>query len=517
MTRRDEDWALFWATLLAPIRFGDVPEDQVTEFLRELAAQERRLPNDTYKKISESTLRRKLEILRTGGTQALVRKRRSDRGQPRAWTKAMVDRAIALKRDQPKRSHRTINNVLDAEFKAKIPPATLYRHLKQAGATRLKLGVEKKKIRCRWTRDHTHALWVGDFEHGPYVMHEGTAVATRLAVWIDCHSRYIVEARYYYSESFDILIDSLLRAWGSHGCPEGLYVDNAKVYHARALALACAALDIRRSFRPVGDPPPGGIIERFIQTVQNDFEAEVRAGGILTLEELNRRFSAWLEMVYHRSVHREIKQAPRDRYQEGLRAIRHVDLDAAAKYFMRREKRVVHRDYSDVQVDNRFYRVDPSLRGDSVEVRYDPYGTRQTVLLYSLDEVYLGAGELHNRERRADIPTPPPRPKPSFDYLSFLVQQHEQELEAQARGIDYRQVVVPRRWPFTAFVSALASLLGRQGGVSAFSTDEIEALQKCYNTTPRLSRPLLEEAVAAASEKTVLAVLFQLRQSKRKE
>jgi hypothetical protein len=152
-----------------------------------------------------------------------------------------------------------------------------------------------------------------------------------------------------------------------------------------------------------------------------------------------------------------------------------------------------------------------------VEVRYDPYGTRQTVLLYSLDEVYLGAGELHNRERRDDLPLPPPRPKPSFDYLSFLVQQHEQELEAQARGIDYRQVVVPRRWPFTAFVAALASLLGRQGGVSTFSTDEIEALQKCYNTTPRLSRPLLEEAVAAASEKTVLAVLFQLRHSQRKE
>ncbi|MBE7548541.1 MAG: Mu transposase C-terminal domain-containing protein [Planctomycetia bacterium] len=25
-------------------------------------------------------------------------------------------------------------------------------------------------------------------------------------------------------------------------------------------------------------------------------------------------------------------------------------------------------------MDNRFYRVDPKLRGDKVEVRYDPYG-----------------------------------------------------------------------------------------------------------------------------------------------
>jgi putative transposase len=518
MTPRDEAWALFWATLLHPILFGDVAEDAVNQFLLDLAAEERRLPNDTRKRISLSTLRRKLKALRNAGIEALVRKRRADRGQPRSHTKKMVDRAIALKRDQAKRSHRGINKVLNAEFKARIPRSTLYRHLKQAGATRLKLGVTEEKVRCRWTRDHTHALWVGDFEDGPYVIHEGTPVATHLVAWIDCHSRFIVEARYYYSESFDILIDSLLRAWTTHGSSEGLYVDNAKVYHARALQLVCYALKIRRSFRPVGDPPAGGLIERFFGTVQGDFEAEVRAGDILTLEELNRRFSAWLEMVYHCEVHSETKQAPSDRYHEGLKAIRHVDMEAAAKYFMRRETRVVHRDFADVQINGRFYRVDLSLRGDRVEVRYDPYDTGETVFLYSPEGAYLGTGLRHNRERRSDIPTPPPRPKPTFNYLNFLVQQHEEKLQAQARGIDYRQVVIPRRWSFTAFVGTLASLLGRKGGITAFSTREIESLQKCYNTTPALSRPLLEEAVAASSEKTVLAILFQLtRLSKRKE
>ena len=71
----------------------------------------------------------------------------------------------------------------------------------------------KEIVRCRWTRDQPGALWVGDFEHGPPVMHQGRSVKTHLSAWIDCHSRYIVEARYYVRENLDILLDSLLRAW----------------------------------------------------------------------------------------------------------------------------------------------------------------------------------------------------------------------------------------------------------------------------------------------------------------
>jgi len=65
----------------------------------------------------------------------------------------MIDKAIALKKDQPRRSAHAINQFLQEEFQATIPRSTLYRHLRRAGATRLKLGVSKQKVRCRWTRD----------------------------------------------------------------------------------------------------------------------------------------------------------------------------------------------------------------------------------------------------------------------------------------------------------------------------------------------------------------------------
>ena len=59
-------------------------------------------------------------------------------------------------------------------------------------------------------------------------MHQGRSVKTHLSAWIDCHSRYIVEARYYVRENLDILLDSLLRAWGNRSASRELYVDNAK-------------------------------------------------------------------------------------------------------------------------------------------------------------------------------------------------------------------------------------------------------------------------------------------------
>jgi len=83
----------------------------------------------------------------------------------------------------------------------------------------LKLGVAKTKVRKRWSRDHTHDLWVGDFEEGPYILVGKEILPTYLCAFIDCSSRYVIEARYYLRQNLDILIDSLLRALAKHGAP----------------------------------------------------------------------------------------------------------------------------------------------------------------------------------------------------------------------------------------------------------------------------------------------------------
>lgn len=513
MEERDLAEALFWCGLLHPVIFGEIEKGAVSPYLKKLAQEERLFPNGVRKKPSLSTLKRKLKAYREKGIEGLVRRPRSDRGKPRAHPAEIIAKAVELKRDQPERSHVPINEMLAGEFHATLPPSTLYWHLKRAGATRVKLGVSKKKVRCRWTRDHTHDLWVGDFEHGPFVLHEGQVIPTRLSVFIDCYSRFVVEARYYVSEKLDVLIDSLLRAWANHGAPVELYVDNAKVYHAKRLKAACYKLHIHPYHRARGDPPPGGLVEKMIQTIQSQFEAEVRAGDLLTFDQLNRALAAWLAESYHQARHSETGQTPAERYREGLTGIRHVDLGAVLPSFMEREQRTVHPDFSDIRLHGRFYRVAKHLRGDKVMVYSDPYGAADTVILYSLAGEYLGTGTLHHRERRPEnAPAPARRSKPKYNYLEFLIQKHDRRLRAQARGIDYRAAVAGRRWPFPAFAKALAQLLGRCGDLTSFTEREIELLKRQYHRMPDLNRTQLAEIVEGTREKTLPAVLFALQQ-----
>ncbi|MFQ5976214.1 MAG: DDE-type integrase/transposase/recombinase, partial [Candidatus Hydrothermarchaeales archaeon] len=256
----------------------------------------------------------------------MSRKKRRDRGQPRSIASEVIDKAIELKKEQPYRNPTAINRFLEEMYGVNVPRTTLYRHLKHAGATRLKLDVTLKKVRKRWTRNHTHDLWLGDFEDGPYVLQTGDIVPTYLSAFIDCHSRYCVLARYYFRENLDVLIDSFIRALSTHGAPRELYVDRAKVYLSNGLKAACYRCNIKLRYRPPGDPPAGGLIEKFIQTLQQQFEAEIRAGDLLSLAELNRALSAWMAVSYHKDVHSETGQPPEQRYQKGLTLIRQIDM-----------------------------------------------------------------------------------------------------------------------------------------------------------------------------------------------
>jgi len=514
MSDRQEQWAVFWCSLLSPLLYGDVSPQEAGRFLNELASREQVFPDGQRRRPSRATLWRKWKKYRGGGFEGLFRKRRKDRGQPRKATPAMVAKAIELKKEQPYRSDVPLNEFLKAQFGRTIPKSTLYQHLKRAGATRLKLGISQRKIRCRWTRDHSNALWLGDFEDGPCVLVGDEAVATHLSAFIDCHSRYVVEARYYLRENLDILIDSLLRAWAAHGASRELYLDNAKIYHAHALKAACFALNIRLLHRGVGDPPPGGLIERFFGTAQGRLESEVRAGDILTLDRLNRALAAWLDQSYHRQPNSETRQPPLERYHQANRFTRHVNLQEVLKYFMRKVRRTVNEEFTDVQLDMRFFKVDPRLRGDRVEVRYDPFGPLQTVLIYSAEGEYLGVGKRHQREAAPQQAPAAPTPKPKHNYLDLLIQKHDQALRDRHAGIDYRAVLAAagRRWPFAEFVKQLAGHMGRKGGLTAFTSDELESLQKVYQRLTSLDAPMLREACERATARTIPNIVFLLQQ-----
>jgi putative transposase len=515
--RNDQAWAVFRCSLLSPLLTGEIPEAEREAYFRGLAQEERLLPNGQWKRISARTLRRWWKRLREEGVNGTFRRRRSDRGRARKKQQSLLERAVELKKEQPRRSDVVINRILKQEFGRGVPRSSLYRHLRREGATRRKLGISQQKIRCRWTREQPDALWVGDFEHGPPIVHQGTAFKTHLSAWIDCHSRYIVEARYYLRENFDILVDSLLRAWSRHGTSRELYVDNAKIYHANALKLACAELHIKLLHRPPLDPPAGGLIERFFQTVQGQLEAEIRAARLISLGDLNRALAAWLSEEYHAAIHSETDQTPRDRYHAADRATRGVRLESVVQHFYRREPRTVDRDHSDVSIGYRTFAVDPKWRGDQVEVRWDPFqndGLFQEVQLYSPPGVYLGVGRLYQREKGAHPqPDPPGKTDPiEPTYLNALLASHESSQQQQRQqGLDFESASRRNRWSVTSFATLVAKLLGRSGGLSALTVDELDALRAFHTRHDRVHESLVRAAVAQAESPTIPHVLWQLQ------
>ena len=158
MRENDQVWALFWCSLLRPLIEGEIEQGEVTRCLREIAAQVHLFPDGRRRKTSVSTLRRKWNTFQKDGFEGLARKPRRDRGKSRKHKPEVIQRAVELKKDQPLRSDETINRFLQAQWGQQIPKSTLYRHLKQAGATRRKLGVTTTKI-PRPSSTVTAAMW----------------------------------------------------------------------------------------------------------------------------------------------------------------------------------------------------------------------------------------------------------------------------------------------------------------------------------------------------------------------
>jgi hypothetical protein len=326
----------------------------------------------------------------------------------------------------------------------------------------------------------------------------------------------VVEGRYYLRQSLDILIDSLLRAWSIHGVSNDLYLDNAKVYHSNALKAACYGLHINLIHRKVGDPSPGGLVERLFGTNQGQFEAEVRASDILPLAKLNKGFSAWLHTVYHETIHSQMNESPRKRFFKARKTIRRIDMDVAIKFFMKCDTRVVNRDFSDVSIDGRFYKADPKLRGDKVLVRYDPFSIMDKVFIYSMCEEYLGVATLYNREKEDhDRQEKIALTKPKHNFIDLIIARHEKQMQEQAKGLDYTKLLNHQRWPFAPFVRKLAQLMGKKEGISAFNAQEVQTLKKIYDQNPKLNEPKLIKAFEQAEVKNIAHVAFQLQNIKK--
>ena len=425
--------------------FDALPSGAAEKILKGIAARSYSIPYSNRTKVGISTLRRYLKLYQHSGFEVLKPNPRSDRRTPRAFPAEVLQKAIALREEQPERTTAMIVELLkrDPEFKnvKGLNPHTLSTHLRQQGKTRRRLA-EQPHSYTRFEREYTNSLWQGDAMVGPGLPDAhapGKKRRAHLFCFLDDHSRLVPYAEFFFDEALPRLERVLKVGILRRGLPKALYIDNGKVYAAHQFDAACACLGIRKLHTAPFSPESKGKQKRFFHTVRLQFMPEVETSEIVTLAELNESFWAWLELIYHRAKHSETEQTPLERFQAGLAEVRSADAETLRKAFLWREMRNVRRD-GRIELQGNTYPVPSSLAGRKIELRFDLAN-----LEIWLDGNNLGKATISQQGRQKHIAverlaTQAPetaKPKSSLDYLAALRQEYQDKLRKEAGQLQF--------------------------------------------------------------------------------
>ena len=241
---QDEE-ALKRHQMIAPLLDPDMDEGKRQQ-LREKAAEKNGISKRTLYRYEKGCREEGFDGLRPAS-----RTKHRQQGLPENFGEIM-EQAVQLRREVPKRSVRQIIKVLELEGWAQpgvLKQSTMQRHLYDAGLGKkqMKRYAEKREASSRrFCRPHRMELLQGDIKYGPELRTaDGELIKTYLSPLIDDHSRYIVQSEFYDSQRQEIVEDTFHKAVLKAGKFDCAYLDNGVQYTAGHLGRACAKLGIR--------------------------------------------------------------------------------------------------------------------------------------------------------------------------------------------------------------------------------------------------------------------------------
>ncbi len=428
MQDRHRDVGLFRYSLVREPGDAALSKAERGALVRALAAQEHLTPDGRRLRVARSTLDEWIRAWRAGGFEALVPKpRRTELRTDRALL-ALAER---LKREVPERTAAQVARVMSEAGTGPPSVRTIQRHLARLGLHTRPDGAAPR-VYGRFEAKAANELCTGDALHGPDV----AGVKTYLLAFIDDHSRAVAGYRWTLAEDTLRLCAALRAGVGSRGVPRAILVDRGAAFVNTQFLRACAVLGVRLIHARPRAATTKGKVERFFRTVRGEFLVELEArGGAADLAELNRLFTAWVEVVYHRRVHSETGERPLDRLASaGPAALPSPALLHEA--FLWSETRTVTKTAS-VSLHGNAYEVDGALVGRRVELVFDPFDLTDIEVRFQgrcmgkAVPVRIGR-QVHPHARREAAPPPVPT---GIDYLELIARRRAAEL-AENR-IDY--------------------------------------------------------------------------------
>lgn len=411
----------------------DHPHGRRSARLAEIVSRSWLGPDGEPMAVAPETLRKWIRAYRRHGFAGLF-----DKERPRTGVRALPEdarkRAVELKQAVPERSLERIIAILEDEGLVAIgvvARSTVHRVLAAAGVSARGAAVADRHDLDRFEAAAPNDLWQSDMLCGPWLPdpdRPGTYRRAWMSAFLDDHSRRVLAGRFDFREDLPALERVFREALMRCGVPRRVYYDNGAVYRAHHMRQINAVVGIHgmaftRPRRPMGH----GKIEAFNRHVRRDFLSEVRAAKLTTLEQLNDAFRAWLDQIYHRSIHSETGQTPLERWS--ARNVVWVDEGKLREAFQWRLRRTADK-AGVLSLHGVRYQVGPALARKRLELRYDPDAL--DVVEAWLDGRFQERARPLNIEawRRPVVHTTPAEAPDPGDFLGRLTGRHKAEQPA---------------------------------------------------------------------------------------
>jgi len=398
--------------------------------------------------ISERTLRRYLSHYRTEGFDGLKPKGKQEGSQKEAIPAHVLEQAILLRREVPKRSVTQIIQILEWEGlvePGQIKRSTLQEKLAEKGySTRhMRLyaatGIASRRYQHRWRNQ----LWHSDIKYGPYlpIGPQGAKKQVYLVTFIDDATRFVLHGEFYPTLDQVIVEDCFRQAITKYGIPEAVYFDNGKQYRTKRMSRICAKLGVRLLFAKPYSPEATGKIERFNRVVDN-FLSEAALEKPDTLSKLNQLFWVWLDECYQNQPHSALtnKVSPETAFRSDPKPLRFAVCETITDAFLHCEGRKVDK-AGCISFMGKKYEVGLNFVGCNVDVVYDPSATDELTIEYQ-EHAPFKVRPLVIGERTGKRPGLPEHLKQevaeSSRLLKAAAKKHQQKREEIIPAVSYR-------------------------------------------------------------------------------
>jgi putative transposase len=394
--------------------------------VRGLCEREHVGPDGAIVRISRTSIDRWIRSYRHGGFQALVPQ---PRVTPLRTPAELLELAFRLKRERPERTAAQVHEIMLSTVDGPVPgERTLQTHFARQGLNVRADGRSPGKVYGRFEASARNELWTGDGLHGP-ILAGATARRAVLLAFIDDHSRLLVGWRWGTGEDVFRLEAAFRAGLRSRGVPGAVLVDRGSAFVSHQLLRACAVLGVKLIHASPRAAATKGKIERYFRTVRDQFLVEIDDG--IELAELNRLFSAWLEVVYHRRVHSETAQTPLERF-EAAGAPQLPTPALLREAFLWSQERTVTKTAT-VSLHGNQYEVDAALVHRKVELVFDPFDLTRIEVRYQHRPfglvVPLVIGRRTHPQAQRELPPPPA--STGIDYLKLLAEKRDAEIAGQ--------------------------------------------------------------------------------------